>query len=365
MYKILFLAANLSSGGAERQLVTLAKLLKRHGLHVEVLCYSRGDFYSSLLKEDAIPIHWKIFNNYFLRIIGIRRFIRREKYDCVISFLEVANFLNNFSAIGGKNWKVITGERSSKKRTFYSKRGKVFGWFQRYADYIVCNSDNSKEMWINNYPQYKNKLITIYNTVQLPQINSKYIPKRDGKVNIIIAASYQYLKNPIGVVEAVSLLDRKKRGNVRIEWYGNKNVAKRDIEIYDEALNLIKENNLENIIYLNDPVTDIAEKMNQGDFVGLFSELEGLPNAVCEGMMMGKPIIMTKVSDYNRLVDETNGFLCDWNNPISIKDAFQKAINLSNEAIIEMGNNSREKALNLFSNERIIKLWLRLINLHK
>lgn len=98
--------------------------------------------------------------------------------------------------------------------------------------------------------------------------------------------------------------------------------------------------------------------MNQADIIGLFSELEGLPNAICEGMMLGKPIIMTHVSDFELLVDENNGFLCDWDNPLSIRDTLRKTINLTNEDLIRMGKNSKEKAEKLFPEEVIINQWL-------
>jgi glycosyltransferase involved in cell wall biosynthesis len=361
MYKILFLTPNLSSGGAERQMVNLARLLKKRGLHVEVLCYSKGDFYSSLLKEDDILIHWKIFKNYFLRLIGVRRFIRRGKYDCVISFLEVANFLNNFSAIGGKTWKVITGERSSKTSTFYSKRGKVFGWFQRYSDIIVCNSHNAKEMWEKYSPQYKDKLSVIHNPVILPEIISKYTPKQDGKLHIVVAASYQYLKNPIGLIKALVLMTEKEKDRIEINWYGKTDVSLYGDKPYQESIEMIQQNKLENVIRLFDRTKDIHNKMNEADIVALFSELEGFPNAICEGMMIGKPIIMTRVSDYNILVDESNGYLCDWDSPESIKHALVTASELNIKELLNKGENSKIKAENLFVNKTIINKWIELI----
>lgn len=361
MYKILFLTANLSSGGAERQMVTLARLLKKQGLHIEFLCYSGEDFYSSILKEDAINVHWKISKNYFLRLISVRRFIRKGEYDCVISFLEVANFLNNFSAIGGKTWRIITGERSSKKRTFHSRRGKFFGWFQRYSDAIVCNSYNAKAMWEKYFPQYKDKLSVIYNPVILQEITSEYIPKRDSKLHIVVAASYQYLKNPIGLIKALALMNEEEREEIEVNWYGRIEVIRGNSSAYEESVSLIKEHNLEDVIHLNKPTKEIADKMKEADAVALFSKLEGLPNAICEGMMIGKPIIMTKVSDYARLVDETNGFLCDWDNIDTIKEAVISASNLSKETIFSMGENSKKRAEALFSNEEILSLWIRLI----
>ncbi len=363
MKKILFLAMGLGSGGAERQMVTIARLLKEKGYDITFLCYSQEDFYAHLLEKEKIPIVWKVENNYLKRIIKVRKHIRKGSYDVVISFLETPNFLNNFSAIGGKSWKVITGERSAKESTFHSRRGKIFAWFQRYSDAIVCNSNNAKQMWENYYPQYKNKLTTIYNTVTLPEITSEYIPRKDGKTHIIVAASYQYLKNPIGLIKALALLNNEERDKIKVNWYGRIEVTKGDTKAYEEAKDLITQYDLLNVINLHEENKNIANKMNKADIVALFSSVEGLPNTICEGMIIGKPIIMTKVSDYQVLVDETNGFICDWDNIESIKYVLSSIINISNKEMLEMGICSKFKADFIFSEKIIFYKWIDILGI--
>lgn len=359
--RILFLAMNLGSGGAERQMVTVASLLKNRGYDVEFLCYSEGDFFLNLLEKQSIPVYWKLENNYFKRMVTIRHFIRHGKYDAVISFLETPNFLNNFSALGGRTWKVITGERSAQEKTFESVKNKVFCWFQRFSDAIVCNSENAKQMWMKHFPQYGKKLRVIYNTVTLQSITSRYIAKRNTKLHIVVAASYQYLKNPIGLVNALSLMSVEERDKVYIDWYGKKEVLTGDTRAYDEARELIKKNHLESVINLHGNSKEIHNRMNEADVVALFSRVEGLPNVICEGMAIGKPIIMTKISDYRVLVDDSNGFLCDWNQPESIKEVIVAAANLNIQQLINKGERSKQKAMELFKTERVLKYWIELL----
>ena len=179
MERILFLSHNIgyNGGGAERQIVTVACLLKEKGYDVEFLCYCRGSFYENILEEHNIKINWLISSSYIGRMLSIRKFIRKNKYDVVISFLDTPNFLNCFAAIGGKKWKVITSERSAKEEFFCSQKGKIFAWFQRYSDSIVCNSENAKRMWIKHYPCYKDKMHVIYNSV--------YFNKKIGKIKFV------------------------------------------------------------------------------------------------------------------------------------------------------------------------------------
>src|SRR5690554_4571443 len=100
MKKILFYSGSLRSGGAERQMINLAILLKNEGYHVEFLCLNNTDeFYVDLLHKENIKISYsaqhKEGNNvfslvkYFLRLKNeLKKTIKLHKYDVVITFLE-------------------------------------------------------------------------------------------------------------------------------------------------------------------------------------------------------------------------------------------------------------------------------------
>lgn len=359
--KILFLIDNLGSGGAQRQLATIAPHIKQQGIDVEILCYFKDDFFLSVLESANIPIYWSISDSVLKRIYKVRQFIRKGKYDAVISFLDTPDLLNCIAAIGGHSWKVITSERSAKESTFHTFKGKIIAWFKRKSDYIVCNSDNARKLWLKYYPSYESKLKVIYNIVTLPEVTSNYIPLKEEKLHIIVAASYQYLKNPINVIKAINLLSDDDKSKLKIDWYGEKEVIKGDTRAYDEAIDLIQKNNLGEVIQLNEPTKDIINIMCQADIIGLFSRIEGLPNTICEGLSLGKPVIMSRVSDYSILVDESNGFLCNWDNPETIKSAFINAINLTDNDLLNMGKKSREKAEKMFSPKIILNQWIKII----
>lgn len=362
MKRILFLAADLCSGGAERQMVTIARLLKDKGYDVAVYCYDKADFYAHILRESKIPIVWDLEpTNHLKRMIKVRRFIRRRQFDIVISFLPTCNFLNDFAAIGGKKWSVITGVRSAYEKFFESKRGILFSRFQKYSDYIVCNSENAKKMWLKYIPDHKQKLKVIYNTVSLPQITSSYNPKQYGKLHIIVAATYQYLKNPIGLIKSILLMSQEEKELVVIDWYGRPEISRGNTEVFDLMSKMITENHLESIIRLHKDTSDIADLMNKADVVMLLSHFEGLPNVICEGMALGKPIIMSRVSDYSTLVTDANGHLCDYDNYESIKTAILYMAQLPIDILIEMGHESLLRASHLFSTETIVSQWIQLI----
>ena len=169
------------------------------------------------------------------------------------------------------------------------------------------------------------------------------------------------MKDPQSLIKAVSLLDNEQRQRLEVKWFGNKNANKEADVVLQECKSLIQDNGLGDIVQLHDATHDIADRMFESDVVALFSKWEGLPNSVCEGMALGKPIIMTKVSDYSNLVDDSNGLLCDTGDPESIKKVLVKTLSLTDDALTAMGEASMLKAKELFSDDSISTRWTQLM----
>lgn len=366
MKKILFLGG-LSSGGAEHQMVVVASLLKKEGYDVTYLSSDQSDFFEKDLKDAGVKL-LRIDENKIISFLKLNiprttillfRLLKKNKYDTVISFVSSSNFLNCFTS----KWKstrhnAITGIRNNRDDLFLSPREKFYTRFEKYATTKVSNSDAAKVRFAQLFPNIAPKLMTIYNIVDIPIISSSYVSKKDNKVHIIVPASYREVKNPMRLLEAVALLKQDQKNKLRIDWYGNIQAGP---ELYQQMLAFIETHHLEDVMALHDATKDIANRIKEADMVGLFSTSEGLPNSICEGMMLGKPIIMTRVSDYTVLVDASNGFLCDADNPASIKEGLCAAASLSTSELLEMGTHSKNKADSLFSKKTILEQWKKII----
>lgn len=357
----------LQCGGAEHQMVIVASALAKRGYDVSYLCSDNADFFKPVLEEAKVKIIQIKENRLasFLKLniprlsFCVYRVLKKERFDTIVSFLGLWNYENcRFAKCNKTKHRAITGLRNNRDSVWLSKHNTFYTKYEKYADVKVCNSDNAKRLFSKYFPEHKDKLVTIYNAVALPVINSSYNVKNGERVNIIIPASYRDVKNPFGLLNALSLLDEYSKSKLHIIWYGNINGGR---TVYDQMLVQIEENQLDKIIELKDATTDIANRINENDMVGLFSKSEGLPNAICEGMLLGKPIIMSRVSDYDVLVDTSNGILCDWDNPESIAGALRNVAKLSGEELVEMGNNSKRKAERLFTEDSIINQWEEII----
>ena len=90
--KILCVIDSLGSGGAQRQIVTLSSLFKEWGLDVSILIYHNDNFFKKDIVDKGISIHYCAGNNHFCRIFQVRKFIRTNAFDAVISFLDDTSF---------------------------------------------------------------------------------------------------------------------------------------------------------------------------------------------------------------------------------------------------------------------------------
>lgn len=368
--KILF-CGGLSCGGAEHQMVIIAKQLSLYGHKVFFLTNDTDAFYGEELKRSNVnivsfPRHqlitlFKLVIPY--NILFLFQFAKKNNIEVGISFLGDFNFANCIVAMlmRGK-YKAITGLRNARKNLMLSKRERFYAKFEKYASLKVCNSDNARNMYAKYYPAYIHKLTTIYNIVLLPSTTLSYEIRRYNKTHFIIPASYREVKNPYGLLEALSLMTEKEKLLFDITWYGETDNG--TLPYFIKLKNEIQKQNLQDIFILKDATTDIANKMKEADIVALFSSSEGLPNAICEGMILEKPIVMTRVSDYNILCTN-NGLLCNWNDAQSIKDVILQMASKSNKDLIEMGKISAEKANNLFSEKANIKKWESIIQKNK
>jgi len=125
----------------------------------------------------------------------------------------------------------------------------------------------------------------------------------------------------------------------------------------------VRQSGIAHMLQLNTATNDVADVIHAADFVGLFSFHEGLPNAICEGMACGKPVVMSNVCDAGNLVKEgLNGFLCDPYDVDDIARSFERAYKLPQGERRSMGEWSRETALRLFDPETILNCYERILS---
>src|SRR5690606_11558147 len=232
--KILCVIDSLGSGGAQRQLVNLALAFQEKGHKLEFLVYHSDSFYDEVLKKANINIIELIEKNYLKRIFKMRKVIREGNYDSVLSFLEAASFICTIAGFPYRKWTLIVGERSANPNIFKSFKLKFYRWFHIFTSAVVANSYQNINMVKKINPLISDKkLHVIYNLTDFEKWNFKsenYIYRNNGKFNLTVVASHQYLKNLNGLVEAVNLLSDEQKKVLNIHWYGGERPDNSKIE---------------------------------------------------------------------------------------------------------------------------------------
>lgn len=356
--KILCVIDSLGSGGAQRQLVSLAKGFKEKGHEVSFLVYHPQDFYKKELEEAGINITFIIEPNYAKRLFKMRKFIRAGKYDSVLSFLEAANFIATVSGFPYRKWKLVVGERSANPNIMKSFKLRFYRWFHVFADYVVANSHANLDIVRKINPLLsKKKCKVIYNAVEIPK-QSNVLPLNQ-KFRIVIGASHRTLKNLDGLIEAVNLLPVENKKKLIIDWYGEKNVD----DSYSLGLKKIEKYNLLQNFDFHDPTTNLMNEVAHSNAIGLFSFYEGFPNFICEGMALNKPIICSPVSDLPKLLkDNINTFFCDPSQPQAIADSIIKLMDMKEDDIIKMCEENQAIVKKSFAKNQIVNEYLDLLS---
>lgn len=354
MKRILLFIDSLGSGGAQRQMVGLAKLLKDKGYKINVIYYHPIAFYKPYLDEHAIDNECvKGAANKWKRIYKIYKTIRGNRPEVVISYLESPNIVACVLKMAGLKYTLITSERNTTQNLTFSERLKFL--LMRKADFIVANSYSQKVFIDGHYPHLSYKVKTITNFVDTDIFTPRIIPvEKDEKekCNIICVARVQPQKNVLLFLDALYIL-KEKGYRFHVNWFGEK------IEpYYSQCVTKWKNLQLENVLTFKDPTHNIVQEYQKSDVFCLPSVYEGFPNALCEAMSCGLPVLCGDVCDNPMIVrNYDNGFLF---NPYELDDIiakFEVFFSLSKDEKELMGKSSRAYAEQDFSKDSFVEKY--------
>lgn len=353
--KIILFTDSLGAGGAQRQLIGLAILLKKSKYDVQICTYHDINFYKKQIEENNIIVKNISSKNYLQRILFISKYFRTENPDWIIAYQESPSLITCITKILVGKFKLLVSERSTTQHIGTNEKVRFF--LYRIADKIVPNSYSQEKFLVEHYPWMKDKIATITNFVDLDKF-SYHQKKRSAKPLIAVAASVWTPKNTLGLIEAVKVLSEKKY-YFKVEWFG---IVKGHDQYLNKCKELIDKYNLQEYIELLPKTSEIHEKYKLCDYFCLPSFYEGTPNVICEAISTGRPIICSNVCDNPIYVRENyNGYLFNPNNPNDIANNIEKALLLSENQYTEMCINSRKNAEELLSEEKFVNKYIRII----
>lgn len=354
---ILLVIDLLNSGGAQRQLVGLAKLLKDAEHKPKVVYYIEHPFYKKYLDDNGVesemlmPAAKQNENRglwFYLRVLReLRSAIISYCPDAVIAYMDIPSILTVLAKPRRIKCKLIVSDRNTTQRIDMLERIK-FHCFCK-ADVIVPNSHSQERFIMAHYPRFQNKVVTITNFVDT-DVFVPSVAKVKNEIPMILTVGR--LAPQKNIMVYLQVLKRLKDDGVafRALWYGGL------FDAYsDQCLEAVKTNGLEDVFEFRKPTREIVDVYQEADLFCLPSLYEGFPNVLCEAMSCGLPVVASNVCDNPDIVDSSCGLLF---NPKDEEDMFNKLktiLTKSQTEIIAMGEASRLRAMKLFSAEQFLK----------
>lgn len=359
MKKVLCFIDELGSGGAERQMVGLAGLLKDYGYIVDVYCYHPNYFYEYYLKEKNVNLIKEITSpkSTFEKFKRSYKVFKSGKYDFVISFAPGAVMASLVLRILMPGFKLIVSDRTNTPNQSFCQKIKYN--LYRLATYIVPNSYSQGQILKNGYPFMEKKLHIITNFVDIDRLENAASTKKepyDKQLRIITIARHHSVKNAPNFLKALKIVISKGI-EVRAKWVGN-----------IDNPNFIKTKKICDDLGLNDYIQfipqqkDVAPYYYDADVLCLPSLLEGFSNVIGEAMSCGLPILCGDIADNHIMVEDgKNGFLFNPHYPEDIADKIICFSKLADEQREKMSIASREIAEKLLSKKVFINKYINLI----
>lgn len=349
---------SLGAGGAQRQIVGLANLLSENGFNVQMLVYHDVNFFQGSL-SDKIKLYILPESNNLKRIFDAYLYIKHEKPDWLISFLESPSIISCIVKFLYPKFKLIVSERNTTQHIGIRERLR-FNLF-RVANYVVPNAYSQEKFIKDNFQFLQKKTTTIANFVDFNYF-SFLNRTRHAVPQIIIAASIWQSKNTLNFIQAVKMaVDAGAKFHVK--WFGFVDgTIGENLDYYNKCCKLIDELSIGHYIELLEKTKNIREEYYKTDYFCLPSFYEGTPNVICEAISTGLPVLCSDVCDNGRYVQENvNGFLFNPNNIEEIAESIVRAVNLSESKWLQYCKNSRVVAENSLGTGRFIRQYLSLL----
>ena len=354
--KVLFITGSLNQGGAEYQILQLAKLFQEKGNVVEVFAITNYSFYQSFVFKNNLKYsHLNNNQNKFKRVIQTSKKIKQFQPDLIISYLKIVSKVAVIAKIlSNKNTPLIVGERTSDIQPLHDK---VHFNLMRLANAVTVNSLSKLDYIKTNFSGISDKTYFFPNILDVNEIS--FLDKKYDQSNLHVGfiGRISPEKNILEMIKAVGLLKEKGR-KIQFSIYGDG----RNANYLEQVTNLILSEGLANEVQLMGKTNEVFEVYKKIDLLILISDFEGFSNVISEALASGLPIITSAIPENEYLVaDAVNGFVVDHKEVLSIANGIEKFMNLPNTGKRKMSNNNRKKSEEIFDKNSLYNKYINLI----
>ena len=344
-------------GGAQRFLYELITRLNPLKYELLVATGGHGELLEKLNRKGINIVSIKNFSNTpglknFLVFIEIFQLIKNFKPDILYLLSSEAGFIGS---IAGSFYRFFP--RNKKPKIIYRIGGwafkeprnifikKIYLWAEKisapFKDIIITNSEFDKHLAIKNKIAKPDKIITIYNGLDLEEFKflSRETARKFLENKIYETVSYKLKAESLLIGTIANLYKNKGIGHLIlaiakvVNHYKLEHKCKSNFVIIGDGPEkenlekLIKKQNLESKIFLIGFISDAYQYLKAFDLFVLPSVKEGQPWTILEAMAAGVPIVATNIAGIPEMIEnEKSGLLVEPADPDALAGAIEKML---------------------------------------
>ncbi len=364
MSYLILLARKLDPGGAERQLVTLAKGLKRRGQDVQVVLFYPGGAFDGELTSAGVPVHfigkrgrWDVLG-FLFRLV---RRLRHLRPTVIYSFLDVPNvlavLLRPFLSTPRLVWSIRAAGMEMAHYDWLARGVQQFeALLSRWSDIVIANSQAGAHWAVSRgFPE--SRLIVIENGIDTTRFHFDAAGREryrtewkigPAEMAIGLVARFDPMKDHECFLRAAAHVAKQRDGLRFVCVGGGPESYIRRMQALAESLGIAGR------VTWAGAQTDMPAVYGALDIASSSSSFgEGFSNTSAEAMACERPCVVTDVGDSGRIVGET-GELVPPSNPEALAAGMLRLLDrIGHEN--DLGYRARQRIVAEFSVERMLE----------
>ena len=357
--RVLLLITGLDYGGAERQVVSLAVLLKARGWDVDVVTLLRPRAYVPELQSAGIQVRHLGMQRGIpnpLAVLRLARLLRETNPQVVHSHMVHANLLARVTRLLVRVPVLICTAHN------IDEGGRMRELAYRLTDSLCDITTQVSQAGLERYVRVKavprRKIMFVPNGVDTGRFHADdsiraQMRSTIGTDNVFVwlaVARFAEAKDYPTMMRAFAqVVARRKDVVLLIAGQG---------ALQDETKRMAQDLGIGSYVRFLGVRKDIPALMASADAYVMSSAWEGMPMVLLEASAAGLPIVATDVGGNGEIVrNETNGFLVPPRNPDALAAAMLRLMDTPVEVRKRMGQSGRERIEAYYSLERVVDRW--------
>ncbi|WP_296509644.1 glycosyltransferase [Rhodoferax sp.] len=361
--RIVLLARQLASGGAERQLVALACGLKDRGCDVRVVLFYGGGVFDAELVAAQVPVYfvekrgrWDVVG-FLFRLVGT---LRQLEPKVIYSFLDLPNVLASLlSGFVGKPLLIWSVRAAGMEMLHYDWLMRIVPWVEARLSgrprIIIANS-YAGAAWAISRRFPRERLRVVHNGIDTVRFRPDAIGRarvraewgvNDSTVLVGLVARLDPMKDHRLFFQSCAAL-KVTQDDVRFVCVGGGSTAYQDeLRKFAQQLGIG-----ERVIWAGgrQDMPAVHSALDMECSTSAFGE--GFSNAIGEAMACGVPCVVTDVGDSARIVMDVGEVLAPRDSAALTRALERLLIRIKNEP--RLGERARERIQCEFSLEQMV-----------